>query len=42
VDDGTGVNHPGDMAADAWEQAVAVLVSFNLAHRRIRHCRHGE
>ena len=37
-----GVNHPGDVAADARELAVAILVSLNLAHHRVRHRRHGE
>lgn len=37
LDNRTGVDRSGDVAAEARKQAVAVLVGFYLANRRIRH-----
>ena len=42
VDNWTSVNHSGDVAADAREKAVAVLVGLYLTNRRIRHRRYRE
>lgn len=42
VDSGAGVDHPGDVATDAGEEAIAVLISIYLANCRVRYSHHRE
>lgn len=42
VNIGTGVDQTGDVAADAGQQAIAVLIGIDLANRRVRHRHHRE